>query len=88
MTLLKTKSSWIRPLLWLLGCLAIVSMSSWVWSSKNNQAQPLTLFLLLPNGQAKDHPVTQAWLDAATEEGLLLQPLTDDEFIQHHEFIP
>ena len=84
MTLLKTKSNWIRPFLWLLGFLAIASMSSWVWSSKNNQAQPLTLFLLLPSGQAKDHPVTQAWLDAAAEEGLLLEPLTDDEFIQHH----
>jgi hypothetical protein len=75
-------STWIRPLLWLIGLLLVVAVTSLAWTSKKQNAQAMTLVLLLPDEQARTHPVTQAWLDAAHEEGVPLQPMTDDEFIR------
>src|SRR5574343_303616 len=37
--------------------------------------------LLIPDDNARAHPVTQAWLDAAQEEGLPLTPMTSDRFV-------
>ena len=39
------------------------------------------LVLLLPDAQALAHPVTQAWLQVAREEGVALTPMFDDDFI-------
>ena len=38
--------------------------------------------LLVPDARALAHPVTQAWLDAAREEGLSVTPMTDNRFVQ------
>lgn len=76
-------SPW-RTLLWLLALGAIATATFWGWQSQNtHSAVPMTLVLLLPNTEAKAHPAAQAWIDAANEEGLLLQTMTDDEFIRH-----
>jgi Polysaccharide deacetylase len=81
---------------WLLaGLMAAVALIG--WSITLRQANSSTvlveagLVLLLPNAQANDHPVTQAWLDAAQEEGLSLQPMSDDAFVQalaNHQSLP
>lgn len=41
-----------------------------------------SLVLLIPDSSALAHPVTQAWLHAAQEEGIALTPMTDNEFIR------
>ena len=46
------------------------------------KAQP-TLVLLVPGTPALADPVTQAWLDAAREEGLSIATMTDDEFMRY-----
>ena len=51
---------------------------AWAWA----EPQPHAMVLLLPDSRALMHPVTQAWLDAAKEEGLALQPMTSDRFVQ------
>jgi phage-related protein len=53
--------------------------------------ESVAIVLLVPDESALAHPVTQAWLDAAQEEGILLQPLTDNAFIQaraKHKYMP
>jgi hypothetical protein len=42
------------------------------------------IVLLIPKSQALELPVTHAWMDAAKEEGLLITPMTDDQFIHSH----
>lgn len=42
---------------------------------------PATLVLLLPAHSDLTDPKVSIWLDAAREEGLLLQPMTDAEFL-------
>ncbi|MEO6015812.1 MAG: hypothetical protein ABIP46_01040, partial [Polaromonas sp.] len=42
---------------------------------------PGLLLLLVPEGQPLTHPQVTAWLDAASEEGVRLQPVTDREFM-------
>jgi len=44
--------------------------------------QPRTLVLLLPDASAMAHPVTQAWLQVAREEGVALTPMYADDFIR------
>jgi hypothetical protein len=44
-------------------------------------AQVQAVTLLLPDAQALSHPVTQAWLQVAREEGVPLQPMVSDEFL-------
>ncbi len=46
------------------------------------KAQP-TLVLLIPGTPSLADPVTQAWLDAAREEGLSIATMTDDEFMRY-----
>ncbi len=76
-------SPW-RALLWLLALGAIATATAWSWPTHKTQStEPMTLVLLLPSAQAKTHPAAQAWIDAAHEEGLPLQTMTDDEFIRH-----
>jgi len=44
-------------------------------------AQPQAVALLLPDAAALAHPVTQAWLQVAREEGVPMQPMTSDDFL-------
>ena len=46
------------------------------------QPDPGLLLLLLPDGQSPDDPRVQAWVDAALEEGVRVQPITDSQFLQ------
>jgi len=46
------------------------------------QGDPGLLLLLVPDGQNLADPRIGAWADAASEEGVRLQPVTDSEFIQ------
>ncbi len=49
---------------------------------RSHQDDP-SIVLLVPNEAALDLPVTQAWLDAAREEGLSVMPMTDDTFLRY-----
>lgn len=72
-----------RKLFVLLAILVIASVASMGWSQKDSAAQaPLGLVLLLPDANARHQTITQAWLDAAHEEGLPMKAMTDDEFIR------
>jgi peptidoglycan/xylan/chitin deacetylase (PgdA/CDA1 family) len=72
----------------------IAAMASLAWGlatlhvHDSEQARRVQLVLLVPNETALAHPVTQAWLDAAQEEGFALEAMTDDVFMQalanHH----
>lgn len=44
-------------------------------------AEVQAVTLLLPDAQALEHPVTQAWLQVAREEGVPMQPMLSDEFL-------
>lgn len=44
-------------------------------------ADPGLLLLLVPEGQSLAHPQVTAWMDAASEEGLRLQAVTDRQFM-------
>ncbi len=46
------------------------------------QPTPIGLTLLIPEASSLQHPVTQAWLATAKEAGILLNPMTDDEFLR------
>lgn len=72
---------------WLLaGLMAAVALTGWGITLRQARSSPAShdagLVLLLPDARAAEHPVTQAWLDAAQEEGLSLQPMSDDAFVQ------
>lgn len=81
---------------WLLTCLmAVLVVAGWGASVGQASSGPgpfdAGLVLLLPDAQVADHPVAQAWLDAAQEEGLALQPMSDDAFVQalaNHQALP
>jgi hypothetical protein len=68
----------LLALLALLGSLAAQRTWSWVQAADHG-LQPLAL--LLPDARALAHPVTQAWLQVAREEGVPLTPLYADEFL-------
>lgn len=68
----------LRVLLLALLLLAVVA----ALYSRSRQSDP-SIVLLLPNEAALDLPVTQAWLDAAREEGLSVMPMTDDAFLRY-----
>lgn len=71
----------------LLGLAAIIICGVLIWRSLNTtSAQPQTggIVLVLPdNLPAENQIYAQAWLDAAREEGILLQTVTASEFIRH-----
>jgi hypothetical protein len=74
-----------RKLLLLLAILVIATVTSMTWPQADRQAQgPTGLVLLLPNAEVRQHAITQAWLEAAHEEGLPIRILTADEFIRQH----
>lgn len=74
-----------RKLLLLLAILVIATVTSMTWPQADRQAQgPTGLVLLLPNADAHQHAITQAWLEAAHEEGLPIRTMTADEFIRQH----
>jgi len=50
------------------------------WSWRGGPAPALVL--VLPEPGARAHPVAQAWLDAAQEEGVPLQVWSDNQFVQ------
>ncbi len=56
------------------------------WNDKSAVAQeradPGVLLLLVPDGTAPDHPLVQAWQDAALEVGVRLAPITDAMFLR------
>jgi peptidoglycan/xylan/chitin deacetylase (PgdA/CDA1 family) len=49
----------------------------------NSSTTEQAIVLLVPDAEAKDLPVTQAWVDAAREEGIRMVVRTDDEFMRH-----
>lgn len=75
--------SMARKLLLLLAILVIATVASMTWPQADSRTQvPTGLVLLLPHADARQHTITQAWLDAAHEEGLPISTMTDDEFIR------
>lgn len=63
--------------------------SALAWTPLQSRLSPVSTrlhsaVLLIPDEAARQQPVTQAWLDAAHEEGLQITTLTDNEFIQAH----
>ena len=44
------------------------------------QPDPGLLLLLVPDGQLLTHPMVTAWVDAASEIGVRIQPVTDRQF--------
>lgn len=68
----------VRVLLVALLLLAVVA----TLYSRSRTEDP-SIVLLIPNEAARELPVTQAWLDAAREEGLLVMAMTDDTFLRY-----
>lgn len=70
-----------------LGALVLLALALMAWplaAQRLQDARQLPrqqLVLLLPDAQALTHPVTQAWLQVAREEGVPLAPLMSDDFI-------
>lgn len=63
----------------LLGSLLWVERTGWMaWADSPAHG----VVLLLPDRQALTHPITQAWLDAAAEEGLTVQTMSSDRFVR------
>ena len=71
---------------WTAGLLLLLS-GSLLWTERSwwldwAEPAPHGIVLLVPDRQALDHPVTQAWLDAAHEEGLAVQTMSSDRFVR------
>ena len=73
---------------WLTG-LGLVLLAAGVWLGFDpstalawRASGPHALVLLIPDEAALAHPVTQAWLEAAQEEGLPVTPMTSNRFVQ------
>ena len=74
--------AWRRWAFWL----ALLCSLPLLWSGRDTlmvwaAARPHGVVLLIPDHSALSHPVTQAWLDAAQEEGLPVTPMTSDRFV-------
>lgn len=68
--------------LWvLLGALLLLGGVATLYS-RSLETDP-SIVLLVPNDAALALPVTQAWIDAAQEEGLSVTPMTDDTFLRY-----
>ncbi|MFP8777237.1 hypothetical protein [Hydrogenophaga sp. RWCD_12] len=68
--------------LWvLLGALLLLGGVATLYS--RSLATGPSIVLLVPSEAALALPVTQAWIDAAQEEGLSLTPMTDDTFLRY-----
>jgi hypothetical protein len=65
--------------------LGVASVLAWTHLSSRLYPPPSSLnsaVLLIPDDATRQQPVTQAWLDAAHEEGMQITILTDNQFIQ------
>ncbi len=60
---------------------ASVSVRPGVADKPPTVADPGLLMLLVPDGQKLDSPEVTAWMDAASEDGVRLQPVTDRQFM-------
>lgn len=77
MNLLRRWPAWLGLLL--IGSILWTERSWWMaWA----EPLPHAVVLLLPNHRALAQPVTQAWLDAAREEGIPVQTMTSDRFVR------
>ena len=79
---LPSATLWSRWAVWLV----LLCSLPLLWSERNAlvawaAARPHGVVLLIPDETALAHPVTQAWLDAAQEEGLPVTPMTSDRFV-------
>ncbi len=75
-------TAWQRWTFWL----ALLCSLPLLWSERPAlmvwaAPRPHGVVLLIPEDSALAHPVTQAWLDAAREEGLPITPMTSDRFV-------
>ena len=67
--------------------LSLLLIGSMLWTERSwwmawADPQPHGLVLLVPHSNALSHPVTQAWLDAAREEGIDVQTMSSDRFVR------
>lgn len=73
------------PHTWLAGLLLLLVLGGGTLLARQepgDQDSPGGLVLLIPDESVAQHPVTQAWRDAAQEEGIALQLMTDDAFVR------
>lgn len=71
----------LAPRTWvLLAALLLLAGVGWLYRDSTRQVP--SIVLLVPDEAALALPVTQAWIDAAREEGLAVTPMTDDEFLR------
>ncbi len=76
-------ATWRRWGLWFMLVLGIATLwSERGWLMAWAAAKPHGVVLLVPDDSVLEHPVTQAWLDAAREEGLPLSTMNSDRFVQ------
>lgn len=52
------------------------------WSYQSAPKEQPSIVLLVPDDAALSQPVTQAWVDAASEEGIALTVMTDHDFLR------
>lgn len=62
--------------------LALLAGVAWLYQSQNPRGLQPSIVLLVPSDGALSQPATQAWIDAANEEGISLTVLTDDAFLR------
>jgi Polysaccharide deacetylase len=62
---------------------ALLLLAGVGWLYKDSLKTEPSIVLLLPDEAALALPVTQAWIDAAREEGLAVKPMTDDTFLRY-----
>ena len=74
--------SWQRPALWALLLLTLALWTERTWLQARVAQTAYGIVLLLPDSAALSHPVTQAWLGAAREEGVAVTPMDSDRFVQ------
>src|SRR5687767_12523672 len=72
----------LAPRAWVLVvAIALTGVLAGLYAASPQPAHALVL--LVPDEAALDHPATQAWVDAAREEGFPLVPMTDDAFMRY-----
>ena len=79
----QTLQAWCHRAAWAMLVLALLMLwidrdSLLAWAAP----QPHGVVLLIPDDSSLTQAVTQAWLDAASEEGLTVQPMSSDRFVQ------